>query len=360
MKATLKSSLLLLVASATLWTSCTKTDEVKAYLNPGGSLQLNTTISTVTLLQANASSTAGSFTWSAADFGYKAAVTYTLQLCKAGTNFAASSTTEINMGAALSKTFTVQEFNAKMLDIMPFGVATGVNARVKADVGSGVAPLYSNIVTTITVTAYRDIINYGFPQALWIAGNYQGWDPGSAPKIVDKSASGTTGSNYEGYINFTDGAPHEFKMVKGNNWGAGDFGSAGGSNLGNGGPNLTMTGAAGVFLVRANTQNMTWNYTRISTWGIIGSATPGGWGSSTPMTFNVGTGTWTITTNLTGGQELKFRANDDWAINFGDDAPRDNKPDYNGANIPIAADGNYTITLDLGVAGNYSYTLRKN
>jgi hypothetical protein len=359
MKATIKSSLLLLIASAFVFTSCVKND-IKAYLNPGAAPMFNTTITTITLLQSNGANTAGSFTWTAADFGYKAAVTYTIQFCKAGTNFATASTTEINMGSALSKTFTVKEFNAKMLDIMPFGVATGVHARVKADIGSGVSPLYSNVITNITVTAYRDIINYLFPQALWIAGNYQGWNPGTAPKIVDKFASGTTGSNYEGYINFTDGAPHEFKMVKGDNWGAGDFGSPGPGLLQNFGPNLTMAGAAGVFLIRANTQNMTWNYTRIATWGIIGSATPGGWGASTPMTFNAGTGTWTITTNLTGGQELKFRANDDWGINFGDDAPRDNKPEYNGANIPISADGNYTITLDLGVAGNYSYTIRKN
>lgn len=359
MKAILKTSFLLLITSGVLLQSCVK-EEAKAYLNPGAAPMFNSTITSLVLLQPNANNTAGTFSWSAADFGFKAAVTYSIQFCKAGTNFASSSTTEVNMGSLLSKTFTVKEFNAKMLDIMPFGAATGVHARVKADVGSGVAPLYSNVITNMVITAYQDVIIYSFPQALWIAGNYQGWDPGSAPKIVDKSATGTTGSNYEGYINFVDGPPHDFKMVKGNNWGAGDFGSAGGNNLQNFGPNLTMTGAAGVFYVKANTQNMTWSYTRIATWGIIGSATPGGWGASTPMTFNAGTGSWTITTNLVGGQELKFRANDDWGINFGDDSPRDNKPDYNGGNIPIAADGNYTISLDIGIAGNYSYTIRRN
>ncbi len=359
MKATFKNSFLLLMASAVLLASCTK-KEVKAYLTPGAAPLFNSTITTLVLIQANANNTAGTFSWSAADFGYKAAVTYSIKFCKAGTNFASASTTELNMGSALSKTFTVKDFNAKMLDIMSFGTATGVHARVKADVGSGVTPLYSNVITNLMITAYQDVVIYGFPQALWIAGNYQGWNPGSAPKIVDKSASGTTGSNYEGYINYTDGSPHPFKMVKGNNWGAGDFGSAGPGLLGNGGPNLETVGAAGVFLVRANTQNMTWNFTRIATWGIIGSATPGGWGASTPMTFNAGTGSWTITTNLVGGQELKFRANDDWALNFGDDSPRDNKPDYNGSNIPITADGNYTISLDIGIAGNYSYTIRRN
>ena len=363
MKASFKSSLLLLIASTAILSSCVKND-LKAYLNPGGPLQFNSTISTIVLVQANANANAGAFSWNAADFGFKAAVTYTIQFCRAGSNFATAATTELTIGSQLSRTMTVRDFNGKMLDIIPFGVPSPVHARLKADVGSGVAPIYSNVITNLVVTAYLDIINYTFPQALWIAGNYQGWNPGTAPKIVDKAASGSTGSNYEGYINYTDGSPHPFKMVKGNNWGAGDFGSAGPGLLGNGGPNLETTGAAGVFLVRANTQNMTWNFTRIATWGIIGSATPGGWGASTPMTFNAADGSWSITANL-GAGEMKFRANNDWAVNFGDDhnppgVVRDNKPDYNGTNIPIASAGNYTIVLNIGIAGNYNYTIRRN
>lgn len=364
MKATLKNSFLLLITSGILWSSCVKND-VKAYLNPGGPLQFNSTIATIVLLQANAATNAGTFSWNAADFGFKAAVTYTIQFCRAGSNFATAATTELTIGSLLSRTMTVRDFNAKMLDIIPFGVPSPVHARLKADVGSGVAPIYSNIITNFIVTAYLDIVNYTFPQALYIAGNYQGWDPGTAPKIVDKSASGTTGSNYEGYINFTDGPNHDFKMVKGNNWGAGDFGSAGGNNLQNFGPNLQLGAqTAGVFLIRANTQNLTWSNYKITTWGIIGDATPGGWGASTPMTFNATDGSWNITTNL-GAGEIKFRANNDWAVNFGDNhnppgVVRDNKPDYNGTNIPIAVAGNYTIVLNIGIAGNYSYTVRKN
>ena len=362
MKPTLKKSLLLLVTSGVLWSSCVKQD-IKAYLNPGGGFQFNSTITTLVLIQANAATNAGNFSWTAADFGYKAAVTYSIQFCKAGTNFASSSTTEVNMGSALSRTFTIGDFNAKMLDIIPYGVATQVYARMKADVGSGVTPLYSNVITNLFITAYRDVIIYNFPQAIWIAGNYQGWDPPTAPKIVDKAASGTTGSNYEGYINILDGSPHQFKMVKGNNWGAGDFGQgATALTLASpSGTNLQTVGTPGVYYIKANTQNLTWSFTKINTWGIIGSAVPvSGWNSSVPMTFNAGAGTWTITTNLLGGQELKFRANDDWGLNFGDDSPRDNKPDYNGGNIPVALDGNYTITLDIGNAGNYNYTIRKN
>jgi hypothetical protein len=366
MKATLKNSFLLLIASATVWSSCTK-NEAEAYLNPGGSLQFNSTITTIVLLQANAATNAGTFSWNAADFGFKAAVTYTIQFCRAGTNFpSGSATAELTIGSQLSRTITVRDLNAKMLDIIPFGVPSPVHARLKADVGSGVAPIYSNIITNLIVTAYLDIVDYNFPQALWIAGNYQGWNPGTAPKIVDKSATGTTGSNYEGYINFTDGPSHPFKMVKGNNWGAGDYGTGAGPNtLASPAGDLTLGAqTAGVYLIRANTQNLTWSNYKITTWGIIGDATPGGWGASTPMTFNATDGSWAITANLTAG-EVKFRANNDWAVNFGDDhnppgVVRDNKPDYNGTNIPIALSGNYTLVLNIGIAGNYNYTIRKN
>src|SRR5258706_10344604 len=190
MKAILKNSFLLLITSGLLLSSCVK-KEVKAYLNPGGSMQFNSTITTIVLLQANAGTNAGTFSWTAADFGFKAAVTYSIQFCKAGTNFAASSTTEINMGALLSKTITVGDLNSKMLDIISYGSPQQIHARVKADVGSGVTPLYSNVITNLVITAYRDIVNYNFPQALFIAGNYQGWDPPTSPKIVDKAASGT-------------------------------------------------------------------------------------------------------------------------------------------------------------------------
>lgn len=372
MRATLKSSLLLLIASASVLTSCKKQD-IKAYLSPSGSMQFNTTLSTnstITLLQVNAASNVGSFTWTAADFGYKAAVTYSIQMCKGGTNFSSSATTtEVAAGSGLSKTMTVGELNAKMQEIISDGVATPVDMRVKADVGSGVTPLYSNVIK-FTINSYLDIVSYGFPDAMNIAGNGQSpqWDPPTSPQICKVRNGGyATTSNpdrYEGYIIFNAASP-EFKMVRGNNWGAGDHGSAGpGTLTSNGGPNLTLpsggAGVAGLYRIRADRAALTWSYDKINTFGIIGSATAGGWSSSTPMTFNPANGSWSITADLVAG-ELKFRANNDWAINFGDNNnPIDNKPEYDGSNIPVAAAGNYTISLNIGIGGNYSYKLKKN
>ena len=358
MKSLLKISNLLLVSALVLLASCEK-EETKAILGTGTPNQLTASATTLVLVQANASNPGVTFTWGKTEYGYSAAVNYTLELSRGGTNFAIPSTTTMNMGNLLTKSFTVGEINAKMQDIIPNGSAQQVQARIRADIGSNVAPVYSNVVD-LTVTSYRDLVNYEFPQALRLAGNFQGWSPSTGPKIVDKFASGTTGTGYEGYIYMNDAAP-KFKLVKGPDWSAGDFGGGVGT-LTNGGSDLAVTGGAGVYYIKANTVAMTWSFEKITTWGIIGSATPNDWGSSTPMVFNAADNTWTLTVNLTGGagKELKFRANNDWAINFGDNAPADNKPDYGGDNIKIANDGNYTITLDLSLAGNYYYTIRRN
>jgi len=349
--------IMMMAVAAIIISSCKK-DEVKTILNVGAAPSLAANNTSLVLLQANANNDAVKFTYSPATFGFDAAVTYVLQIAKGGTSFASASTTEVGLSniSPMEKSFKVVDFNRELLKIINYGTATPVEVRVKATVAAAAPPTYSNVVT-ITATAYRDIIKYAFPNALNIAGNFQGWDPGTAPQIVKQNNGGYNG--FEGYIVFNAASP-EFKMVKGDNWGAGDYGSAGAGTLGNGGPNLTIpsggAGLTGYYRVRANTTNLTWGYTKINTWGIIGAFN--GWSSSVPLTFNASTGVWSITRDMPTG-EFKFRANDDWGINFGDNNA-DFKPEYDGSNLNISVAGNYTISLDLSVGGNYAYTLKKN
>ena len=347
------NKLMLVTLVSIAMVSCEK-EETRAVLSAGPQPSLTASATTLVLQQANAQSNAVTFTWTAATFGFDAAVTYTLQLSKAGTNFAAATTTEVPLSAsAFSHTFKVVDFNREMLKVVLYGSPQQVEARLKASVGAAATPIYSNVLA-MTVTPYRDLITYTYPAALNIAGNFQGWNPGNAPQIVNVGNGGYNG--HEGYINFNNASP-EFKIVKGNNWGAGDYGSAGAGTLGNGGANLTLP-SSGIWRLRAHIPSMTWSSYKINTWGLIGSATPGGWGTDTDMTYNTSTGVWSVTLNLNVG-EIKFRANDDWAVNFGDNGG-DFKPEYDGANIPIAVAGNYTISLDVSVGGNYAYTVKKN
>jgi len=352
------NKIMLVGVAAIAFSSCEK-DEVKTVLTMGSAPSLTADPTTpIVLLQSNANNNAIKFSYTPATFGFDAAVTYVLQIAKGGTNFASASTTEVGLGntTPLEKSFKVVDFNRELLKIVNYGTATPIEVRVKATVAAAATPSYSNVVT-ITATPYRDLITYAFPNALNLAGNFQGWNPGTAPQIVKQNNGGYNG--FEGYIIFNAATP-EFKMVKGDNWGAGDYGSAGGGTLGNGGPNLTLPsggpGLTGYYRIRANTTNLTWSYDKIEKVSLIGAFN--GWNADAQLTFNAATGVWSITRDMPTG-EFKFRINESWGINFGDNNG-DFKPEYDGSNLNITVAGNYTISLDLSVGGNYAYTIKKN
>ena len=310
---------------------------------------------TLVLLQANKDDDAVTFNWTKQFWGVNTAnVVYTIQMIKEGNSWSTPGA-EVSVGELLTKTFTVGDLNRELLKFIdPPGNPESILVRVKSEVSNSDAVTYSNVVK-LTVTTYRDIILYTFPAALYVAGNFQGWNPGTAPQIVNVKNGGFS-PGYEGYINFTNATP-EFKLVRGDNWGAGDHGDAGGGMLtANGGANLTLPLGAGVYRLRVNAARTTWSYDKITTWGIIGSFN--GWTTSVPMTMDA-SGNWSVTLDLPANTEFKFRANNDWAINFGDNGPN-GEPDYGGSNIVVAQAGNYTIRLNIGIAGNYNYTIKKN
>ncbi len=78
-------------------------------------------------------------------------------------------------------------------------------------------------------------------------------------------------------------------------------------------------------------------------WGLIGDAQSGGWGTDTNMAWDAAKNVFTVTVDLVSSGAFKFRANDDWDINYGGDL---GNLSFNGANITIESDGNYTITFD--------------
>lgn len=179
------------------------------------------------------------------------------------------------------------------------------------------------------------------------------WNPGnSVPmQMVEPGV-------YDTYQYITvDG--YGFKFVPLSSGWDGDFGASkttAGGLVQNDEDNLTVT-EDGFYRVRVNMVNMTYSVEKAS-WGIIGSATPGGWGSDTDMTFTAAKGeyVWKANITLTDG-EIKFRANNDWAINFGDNG-LNGSLEYGGANIPVTA-GNYYIELKLNSATGFSYTITK-
>ena len=90
-----------------------------------------------------------------------------------------------------------------------------------------------------------------------------------------------------------------------------------------------------------------------STWSIIGPAGVD-WNTDVPLTYNCDTKTFDVTRTLNAG-EFKFRANNDWSVNYGSSSNTGGTIAANGSNIAVATAGTYTIKLDLN---NMSYSIK--
>jgi len=184
---------------------------------------------------------------------------------------------------------------------------------------------------------------------LWVAGDYQGWNPGSAPQIASVKKDG----DHEGYVYVKPGGSYEFKLTSQNDWAGTNFGDGGGGNLSSSGGNLKFPGAGGFFRINANTGTNKFTIAQ-TTWALIGGFT--GWGSDVAMTLN--NSIWEGTVTVGGREEFKFRANSDWGVNLGDN-DANNSLEYNGANLVLPGAGTYKISLDLTNPGYYTYKIVK-
>ncbi len=181
----------------------------------------------------------------------------------------------------------------------------------------------------------------------YVPGNHQGWNPGTAPALMNTPENPNT---ITGYV-WLDG---EFKFTAERNWDDGNWGDNGGDGtLDEGGANMSVP-EAGLYRITVDFAAMTY-VLEPTNWGLIGSATPGGWDSDSDLTYSKVSGKAYVTLPLT-AEEIKFRANDDWTLNYGDN-DADGSLEEGGANIAVPSAGNYTVVLDLSKPANYTYEL---
>lgn len=292
------------------------------------------------------------FKWSDADFGFQSATTYSLQIDLAGNDFA--SAVDLVKTSEKSYSITVGALNQKLLSMgAKTNVPSDFEVRVTASVNENVQTLISN-VGSMNIHPYKVEIIY---PSLYLPGNYQAasgyeadWSPDKAQQIYSVKQN----EKYEGYVNMA-GADIQFKFTDEPNWDLnwGDTGADG--TLDVNGDNIAIP-EAGYYRIKADINALTYSVMKTD-WGLIGSATPNGWDSDQNMTYDSSTKTWSVTLDLIAG-DIKFRANDDWALNYGDTG-FDGVMEEGGDNIPIAEAGNYTVVLNLEVAG-YAYNIIKN
>ena len=185
-----------------------------------------------------------------------------------------------------------------------------------------------------------NITPLNFAEYLWEAGVNNNWGSEAQPLYC-----GDGNGTYKGFFYAQDadwsGGKGAFKFQKEfNNWDV-NYGFGGGDEtagtLAEGADNIMVT--PGFYYAEIDLVALTYKLTPITTIGIVGPAQANGWGGDTDMTYNPETRAWEATLEMA-ADEFKFRANDDWAINWGGSV--DNLT-QDGANLKISEAGTYFV-----------------
>ncbi|HYG18837.1 MAG TPA: SusE domain-containing protein [Ohtaekwangia sp.] len=317
----------------------------------------------VVITEDNKVETLLTVSWDAVVFPVEGPVTYTLQFDTPNDTSGVNGWAEVvthEVGEDLfSTSFSGAELNeiALQLGLEP-GQEGSIVIRIQGTMSRNIfSPARAVQVTPIDVP---EIIDY---PSLYIAGDFQGWNIAAPSKISSVNDDGV----YEGYIYIPAGGTNEFKLYAQPDWEPTSYGyeSEGKIMVANFAGANFVAPSDGYYLFMVNLNDMTYQLIKTS-WGMIGAATPGGWDADTPLSYDPDTQTWNVTADMKADGSFKFRANNAWVVDFGLAAGR---PAY--ANHPwlpyveqphftVPSDGNYTITLDLHIPGNYTYKIRKN
>lgn len=271
-----------------------------------------------------------------------------LDLAAGALKFRANNGWDINYGPSASN-----DLNGKLIETNDaITISEPANYRVTVDFSQSKSPY----AYQYTVVKSGDVQE---PAKLWLPGGYQGWSPSTAPTIYAISDF-----VYVGYVYINAGTA--FKFTNAPDWDHINYGDSGtpGVLTTDGLANGLSLGVPGYYKLRADTENLTYETALINSWGMIGTATPGGWDNSSPMTYDPAKDVWKGTINLVQGA-LKFRANNQWAINYGpaSSAVMNGTLIETNDSISIPEAGNYTVTIDLSRSKapyQFIYTVVKN
>lgn len=320
----------------------------------------------IVLQAADDEKLAVTFSWTNADFGGQSVVSYSLQLSTPADTAANhwASAKSFTIPANTDKySFLTKDLN-NLLNTMGLapGAANDVVVRIRADVNqyngatSTIPPVYTNVLVL-------QITPYGL--SLYVPGDYQGWNPSAAPQLAP--VAGRPGL-YEGYVYMAGSGVHYFKYTNAPDWDHTNYGDGGNGTFSTDGLAAGLSVPdGGYYYLTADLNNNRWTAMK-TTWSILGDATSGGWDTDTQLVYDETAEVWKATVDMIKSGSFKFRANNAWDLDFGinnngvllyaDNPFLGYTPGLDNLSVP--SDGNYTITLDLHIAGHYTYILQKN
>jgi len=342
------TAIFLLVVFAIGLTSSCKKDLKEPVLAMSKTKSANITApvnQSIVLLEAQADSNIN-FTWTAAEYNLAdlETIKYLLQMDSIGGGF--NSPIELISTFELSYSLTVETLNNRLKGLgFPTDTANSVEFRVASFINntSDLTHAYSPLVTNEFTPYTLEVPPPPGSDSLWVPGDYQGWDPASAPNLFSPNQDG----KYNGYVYIPPGGTYEFKFTSAPDWDHTNFGSGGEGILDPdaGYENLSVPGT-GNYYFTADTIGLTWTH-QLRNYAPVGTFNAWGDSPDAELTWDDTNKHWTVIIDLDAAAEFKWRANADWAVNLGIKDPDDGTLELNGLNIIVQDAGNYTINLYL-------------
>ncbi len=309
----------------------------------------------IVLNAAMANDTALAISWTKADFGFKAAFSYSVELVNEANTF--SSAVSVSTGNATQLKYLGSQLNELAIALgIPAGSSGGIEIRIKAMVSESVF-IYS-AVSKLRITTYQ----VEFPALLVRGGN--SWVTPTARSKGFVLTSPDYNGKYEGFVYLpnADGWGGDGLKLRVQSTGV-DYGWGGTATTMAAGAagNLWFTPAPNYMKVNADVNTGTVSFFPVR---FFISGNHNGWSTAaTPMTFNATTQQWVATNvRFTAGDVFVFTSNGNYDISYKINA--DGKlvyagpPTWAGNNIPVPGTGTYTVTLDLsGGTGSYTYKI---
>jgi starch-binding outer membrane protein SusE/F len=337
-----------------LFMACKKNID-KTVMTSGTAPVVTLSPNNLVLATATAADTVETISWTKSDYGYSAAVNYTVQIAKTGTSFA--SPTNVNVGSLRQLKYVGAVINDLAIGL---GIAPGTTGTLEIRVRSMLSDSLSIYSQPVTITIKTYVVQ--FPALLVRGGN--SWVTPATRTNGFLLTSPAFDSKYEGYINLpnADGwGGDAFKLLSTSSGIEYGWGSSS-TTMSAGGGNLWLTPSPAYMKVNADISALTINYTAVR---FYLSGDHNGWSTSaTPMTYNVATKQWIASgVNFTAGNKFVFTSNGNYDISYKVDGAGKlvfaGPPAWAGTNISAPGTGTYTVILDLsGGNGAYTYSVQ--
>lgn len=286
------------------------------------------------LIKANADEIFQEFEWSGPEYGFDAAVTYSLELDVTGNEFADA--VVVATTSQPSVDVTVSAINTKLLSLglEPAEVAS-VEIRVKAAILSSLEPVYSTL-QGFDVTPYLDEPDplFPVPAELFIVGGATpgGW--GNPVPIPTQKFTKLNSYSFGMVLDLIGGQEYLLLPVNGS-WAnkynpptGGGSGATGSFQPNAGGNNIPGPAVDGIYKIIIDFSTGTYTTTLLSSnpipgeLFIVGDATPGGWANPVPVPdqqfTRLSNGEFELSVGLTTAKSYLFLpVNGNWDNKYG-------------------------------------------